>query len=167
MSDPTHPTPATEPPRAKASRGKRVLAGAALVAAGLITGGGATYAVASQFSPVSPESASTSQPGERGGGPRGGGMGMPPGEALPDGTVLGHPPLVDDLHAYSAFLAAPEPEGSAVVVLDEQTVLLSASAPRTAALLQERGLRTVAVEIGEFEKLEGCVTCLSVRIRRA
>jgi len=32
-------------------------------------------------------------------------------------------------------------------------------------MLQERGLRTVQVDIGEFEKLEGCVTCLSVRIR--
>jgi dimethylargininase len=38
-------------------------------------------------------------------------------------------------------------------------------APRTAALLRERGLRVVPVPVGEFEKLEGCVTCLSVRVR--
>ncbi len=31
--------------------------------------------------------------------------------------------------------------------------------------LAARGYRPVPVEIGEFEKLEGCVTCLSVRLR--
>jgi dimethylargininase len=34
-------------------------------------------------------------------------------------------------------------------------------------LLQERGYATVTVDIGEFVKLEGCVTCLSVRLREA
>jgi dimethylargininase len=52
-----------------------------------------------------------------------------------------------------------------VVVLDEETVLMSADAPRSRELFEGRGLRVVAVEIGEFEKLEGCVTCLSVRLR--
>ena len=32
-------------------------------------------------------------------------------------------------------------------------------------LFEARGLRVVAVDITEFEKLEGCVTCLSVRLR--
>jgi dimethylargininase len=32
-------------------------------------------------------------------------------------------------------------------------------------VFEARGLRVVAVDIGEFEKLEGCVTCLSVRLR--
>ena len=35
----------------------------------------------------------------------------------------------------------------------------------TAALLRDRGLDVVTVDIEEFEKLEGCVTCLSVRVR--
>jgi dimethylargininase len=43
---------------------------------------------------------------------------------------------------------------------------MSASAPRTAELLERRGYTPVVVDIGEFEKLEGCVTCLSVRLRR-
>lgn len=85
--------------------------------------------------------------------------------ALPDGTVIGHPPLVDDVDAWDRFLPVPEEAGSHVVVLDERTVLMSTSAPRTRELLEERGLRVVAVDIGEFEKLEGCVTCLSVRLR--
>ncbi|AEG43894.1 dimethylargininase [Isoptericola variabilis] len=85
--------------------------------------------------------------------------------ALPDGTVIGYEPLVDAPELFDAFLPVPEPEGTAVVVLDEQTVLMSASAPRTAALLRERGLEVVTTPVTEFEKLEGCVTCLSVRVR--
>ena len=45
------------------------------------------------------------------------------------------------------------------------TVLMSTSAPRTQELFESRGLRVVAVDISEFEKLEGCVTCLSIRLR--
>jgi dimethylargininase len=85
--------------------------------------------------------------------------------ALPDGTVIGYPPLVDDIAVFDRFLAVPEEPGSHVVVVDDDTVLMAASAPRTARMLHDRGLRTVEVDIGEFEKLEGCVTCLSVRVR--
>jgi dimethylargininase len=85
--------------------------------------------------------------------------------ALPDGTVVGFPPLVDDESAYPTFLPVPEEPGSHVVLLDGETVLMSTSAPRTKALFEERGLRVVAVDMSEFEKLEGCVTCLSVRLR--
>lgn len=85
--------------------------------------------------------------------------------ALPDGTVVGYEPLVDDAAVWSRFLGVPEEPGAHVVLLDERTVLMSSAAPRTQALLEQRGLRTVAVEISEYEKLEGCVTCLSVRLR--
>jgi dimethylargininase len=85
--------------------------------------------------------------------------------ALPDGTVVGFEPLVDDPAVWEAFLPVPEEAGSHVVLLDGGTVLMSTSAPRTRALFEARGLRVVAVDIGEFEKLEGCVTCLSVRLR--
>ena len=50
-------------------------------------------------------------------------------------------------------------------MLDGTTVLTSSAAPRTRALVEERGLRVVPVDVTEFEKLEGCVTCLSVRLR--
>ncbi len=85
--------------------------------------------------------------------------------ALPDGTVVGYPPLVDDADVWPRFLEVPEEPGSHVVLLDEQTVLMSTSAPRTAELFTARGLRVVAVDLTEYEKLEGCVTCLSVRLR--
>ena len=85
--------------------------------------------------------------------------------ALPDGTVVGHLPLVDDPAVWPSFLPVPEEPGSHVVVLDPATVLMSTSAPLTRALFEERGLRVIAVDMTEFEKLEGCVTCLSVRLR--
>jgi dimethylargininase len=59
----------------------------------------------------------------------------------------------------------PEETGSAVIVLDESTVLMAGSAPQSAALIRDLGYNVVTVDISEFEKLEGCVTCLSVRVR--
>lgn len=85
--------------------------------------------------------------------------------ALPDGTIVGHEPLVDDPAVWPWFLPVPEPAGAHVVLLGGDAVLMSTSAPLSQAMFEKRGLRVVAVDIGEFEKLEGCVTCLSVRLR--
>ena len=43
---------------------------------------------------------------------------------------------------------------------------MASSAPRTAELFEDSGFDVVAVDIGEFEKMEGCVTCLSVLVER-
>jgi dimethylargininase len=85
--------------------------------------------------------------------------------ALPDGTVIGHPDLVEHPELFDRFLAVPEASGAAVVVLSPTSVLMAASAPETALLLEDLGYRVVTVDISEFEKMEGCVTCLSVRVR--
>jgi dimethylargininase len=50
------------------------------------------------------------------------------------------------------------------VVLGEKHVLVAASAPRTADHLAAEGYDVAVVDISEFEKVEGCVTCLSVLI---
>jgi len=85
--------------------------------------------------------------------------------ALPDGTVIGYLPLVDDTSVFDRFLAVPEAHGTAVVVLAPDAVLMSSAAPQSAELIRELGYRVVTVDISEFEKMEGCVTCLSVRVR--
>jgi dimethylargininase len=85
--------------------------------------------------------------------------------ALPDGTVIGYPSLVDDPSVFDGFLAVPEESGAHVVLLDDDKVLMASSAPRTAAMFADRGLTPVTVDISEYERLEGCVTCLSVRLR--
>ena len=54
-----------------------------------------------------------------------------------------------------------------MILLGGRTVLMAASAPRSAELVREWGFDVIAVEIGEFEKMEGCVTCLSVLVQPA
>ncbi|MDO4664838.1 MAG: N(G),N(G)-dimethylarginine dimethylaminohydrolase [Actinomycetaceae bacterium] len=85
--------------------------------------------------------------------------------ALYDGTIIGYEPLVDDPTVWEKFLAVPEESGSHVVLLEDNKLLMSASAPKTKQMFEKMGYEVVAVDIGEFEKLEGCVTCLSVRLR--
>jgi dimethylargininase len=85
--------------------------------------------------------------------------------ALPDGTILGHSPLVDDPAFFPHYLPVPDPLGVQVVDLGEGRILMSASAPECAELYADRGWEVVLADITEFEKLEGCVTCLSVRLR--
>ncbi len=85
--------------------------------------------------------------------------------ALPDGTVIGYAPVVDDPGFFPHFRAMPEEGGAHVVDLGAGRLLMADSAPRSADLLADLGYTPVIVAISEFEKLEGCVTCLSVRLR--
>ncbi len=85
--------------------------------------------------------------------------------ALPDGTVIGHPSLVDHPEAFAdsgGVTPVPEESGCHVVLLGQDRLLMAATAPRTARLFTTMGYRPVVVDISELEKLEGCVTCLSV-----
>ena len=81
--------------------------------------------------------------------------------ALPDGTFLLLPHLVP-ASLFPAVRPVEEEAGCHVVPLGADRVLIAASAPRTAQLLDDVGFIPVVVDISEFEKLEGCVTCLSV-----
>ena len=85
--------------------------------------------------------------------------------ALYDGTVVGYKPLVDDPTVWDKFMEVPEEPGSHVVLLEDNKILMSAAAPKSKELFESMGYEVVAVDIGEYEKLEGCVTCLSVRLR--
>jgi dimethylargininase len=81
--------------------------------------------------------------------------------ALPDGTVLTFGGLVNT-GVFPAVRLVEEEPGCHVVPLGSADVLIAASAPKTAAQLEDLGFAPVVVDIGEFEKLEGCVSCLSV-----
>ncbi|PWN94804.1 hypothetical protein FA09DRAFT_332707 [Tilletiopsis washingtonensis] len=101
--------------------------------------------------------------------------------ALPDGTILAHAPLLsEEARRLPRLREVHEAEGVAVVHLNRTAtataaagegsrtkgaLLISAAAPRTAQMLREMGWHVECVHIDEFEKLEGCVTCLSVRMR--
>jgi dimethylargininase len=83
--------------------------------------------------------------------------------ALPDRTLLALPDLIDT-SAMPTVHPVTEETGCHVVPLGGDEVLIAASAPRTAEWLALRGYRPVVVDISEYEKLEGCVTCLSVLV---
>ncbi len=83
--------------------------------------------------------------------------------ALPDGSLLGVPSLIDAA-PLPGLRVPPEVAGAHVVPLGGSTALIAASAPQTVAWLDDLGFDPVVVDITEFEKLEGCVTCLSVLI---
>lgn len=84
--------------------------------------------------------------------------------ALPDGTFLALPDLLEP-GVLPTARPVEEEGGCHVVPLGGDHVLISASAPRTTERLADLGFVPHVVDISEFEKLEGCVTCLSVPIR--
>ncbi len=85
--------------------------------------------------------------------------------ALPDGAVIGWPPAIDDVSMFPSFLEMPDESGAHVVDLGSGRLLIAADAEQSARLLADRGYTPVPVDISEFVKLDGCVTCLSVRLR--
>lgn len=83
--------------------------------------------------------------------------------ALPDGTVVAWADALPEPALLGRFLSVPEPSGASLLPLDGETVLVAASAPKTAKLIQSLGYQVKTINISEFEKLEGGVTCLSLR----
>jgi dimethylargininase len=85
--------------------------------------------------------------------------------ALPDGTIVAAEPSLLDTSPLPTLRRVPEEAGSHVILLGDGTLLMAASAPESAQLFDDWGFDVIAVDIGEFEKMEGCVTCLSVLIQ--
>ena len=83
--------------------------------------------------------------------------------ALPTGQIIGLADCVDS--AVGDVRSMPEPHGAHVVEIGPNHLLVAESAPETTALLEAEGYEVTSVDISEFEKLDGCVTCLSVRVR--
>ena len=88
--------------------------------------------------------------------------------ALDEGTVLVNPEWVD-VRAFGGrelvAVDAAEP-WAANVLRVEASVCVSAAHPRTAALLASRGYDVRAVEVSEFAKAEGGMTCMSLLFRQ-
>ena len=86
--------------------------------------------------------------------------------ALPDGTIAVADEALLDTSSFPTMRLVPEEAGSHVVPLGGGALLMAASAPRSAELFDELGFDPIVVDIGEFEKMEGCATCLSVLVTR-
>jgi dimethylargininase len=84
--------------------------------------------------------------------------------ALPDGRLLINPAWID-ISALAGFelLEVPkdEPWGANVALIGEN-VLLAAAQVQTAELIRELGFVVKLVDLSEFAKAEGGVTCLSL-----
>jgi dimethylargininase len=84
--------------------------------------------------------------------------------ALPDDSFIGYLPALSDPGLFPKLHAVPELQGSNVVLLGGDQVLIAANCPKSAALIHDLGFDVVPVDISEFQKVEGDVTCLSVRL---
>ncbi len=85
--------------------------------------------------------------------------------ALPDGTIVGHTPVVDNPSFFPHYMGVPEESGAHVVDLGDGLVMMAADCPKSTELIEDLGYEVVRVDVSEFQKLEGGVTCLSVRLR--
>jgi dimethylargininase len=85
--------------------------------------------------------------------------------ALPDGTFLMWSGVLDPAPLRGRVRIVVEEPGAHVVPLGGPDILIAASAPKTAATLTQLRFNPIVVDISEYEKLEGCVTCLSVLVQ--
>ena len=98
------------------------------------------------------------------------GLHLKSGVTLVSPSLLVYCPAMLDPQPLSSvgleLLATDEPHGGNVLALGD-TVLVSAAAPQTAESLRQRGLRVRVLQVGEFHKGDGALTCLSIRLPRA
>jgi dimethylargininase len=84
--------------------------------------------------------------------------------ALPDGRLLVNPEWLD-ARALEGFelvrVLDAEPDAANVLLVGQQ-VCLPAAHPQTADLVGRLGFTVQTVDVSEFAKAEGCVTCLSL-----
>jgi dimethylargininase len=84
--------------------------------------------------------------------------------ALPDGRLLVNPDWMDS-RAFREFdvvrVPIAEPDGANLLLLGTR-VCLPLAHPQTAELVRQLGFEAETVDISEFAKAEGCVTCLSL-----
>jgi dimethylargininase len=84
--------------------------------------------------------------------------------ALPDGRLLVREEWLDPA-ALTRFesVRVPETEPDAAnLLLIGSRVCMSADHPRTADMIRQLGFEVETVDVSEFAKAEGCVTCVSV-----
>ncbi len=86
-----------------------------------------------------------------------------------DGVVLLNPAWVDpaifEADGLEVLVVAPSEPYAGNVLRVGETLLVSAGYPETERRLQERGLQPVPVEIGELQKAEAGLSCLSVLVQ--
>jgi dimethylargininase len=84
--------------------------------------------------------------------------------ALPDGRLLANPDWLDTqaLRGFEIVRVPDEEPDAANAVLAGDCVCLPTAHARTADLVRRLGFEVRTVDVSEFAKAEGCVTCLSL-----
>ncbi len=84
--------------------------------------------------------------------------------ALPDGRLLANPDWLDAgaLRGFGLVRVPEEEPDAANALLVGERVCLPAAHPHTADRVRGLGFDVRAVDVSEFAKAEGCVTCLSI-----
>ena len=83
---------------------------------------------------------------------------------LPDGRLIVNPAWIDtrDLSAFDCVLVpSDEPWGGDVAIAD-RTVIAAAAYEKTLRLIEREGFSVKPVDVSEFAKAEGGVTCMSL-----
>jgi dimethylargininase len=83
---------------------------------------------------------------------------------LPDGRLLVNPAWIEtsDLEGFRLVPVPAEEAFSADVLSIDQRVLMAAAFPRTAELVTSLGFEVRTLDLSEFAKVEGGVTCMSL-----
>ncbi len=74
-------------------------------------------------------------------------------------SLAGHPAL----HGYELVHVAPGEEYAANCIRVNQYVLIAAGFPRFEAALRDLGYQLIALDMSEFQKMDGGLSCLSLR----
>ena len=88
--------------------------------------------------------------------------------ALDDGMLIAEPGKVDERPFAGLRVLRPAPgerHAANLVRLPDGALLVSAAVPETAGVLSAAGLEVRTVDVGEFGRADGGLTCLSIRRR--
>jgi len=83
---------------------------------------------------------------------------------LPDGSLLANQDWIDLPRGVEVLRVADGEPWAGNILLAGQTIIAAGNQPKTNRLLRNRGFDIVEVDISEFQKAEGGVTCLSILI---
>jgi dimethylargininase len=78
---------------------------------------------------------------------------------LAAGEFIDHP----EFQAYKKIVVHPEEEYAANAIRVNEYVILPAGNPKTKQAIEEAGFQTIELEMSEFRKLDGGLSCLSLR----
>ncbi|MFO7829850.1 MAG: arginine deiminase family protein [Bacteroidales bacterium] len=84
---------------------------------------------------------------------------------LGDNNIILHKEFCskDDLNAYHQIIVDTDEEYAANALRINDFVLIPAGFPKTKSAIEKLGYKTIAIEMSEFRKMDGGLSCLSLR----